>query len=473
MKTLVFILISVFVSALPACAAGTVLWLGGITAEDRTKWQGANFSVVELACGESDTGCIEQAIRKQADKPVYLFGRSPHTAAVLGLYQNEITTADLEGIVLLRSQAGEPPKFAPYDEAPELVIFVEQSDPRPSIVSTRKLAASLRDKGVDATFLFANDGMLRGMSLHQITFDILMHLTGNSPFTEQFAQLIDLERQWQTPLFNNDDFYTKPEYIKTQDPPPIFKELINAHYQFELHRAKQLEMSTFQTFDLLAYRDEIAPGAQYVTFRNRRGQIYYLDLEVYADYGPVVVTGIDDVTNLFRLAWFYRTKAMYSWKPDVQNISVRPLGPVLFFEKEADIPGDLVIPLLVRSALTLEGIEFWSENPLASIAAYPPEVQKTITTANKCVYCHQIEKLNARHHHLDAKTGEPQGGFGLPLVDYPDEVIQSFLYDQEKTAKKIGMTPNPLGEDVVQIFDDWLAALPQPPSIDENLSDEN
>src|SRR5690606_18578379 len=112
-------------------------------------------------------------------------------------------------------------------------------------------------------------------------------------------------------------------------------------------------------------------------------------LEAYAQYEPVIVVGIDGDPNMYRFAWFYQTKAMYSWKEGVPDISVRLLGPFLFFRKE--IPADLEPPLLLRSALTKDGLSFSEEDPIAAIAAYPDQVRRIITVENKCIFCHTID----------------------------------------------------------------------------------
>ena len=164
--------------------------------------------------------------------------------------------------------------------------------------------------------------------------------------------------------------------------------------------------------------------------------------------------GVDDEPNMYRFVWFYKTKKMYTWKDDVQEISARTLGPMLHFRKP--VPDDLGIPLLLRSALFLDGITFSHENPLAGMAAYSDTIQRVLTSENKCVYCHPIGTNTARAYHLDALTAQPQGGFGLPLGEYPDHVMKTFLYDQEKTAKTIGMFVNSLKEEDVDEFYEWV-----------------
>ncbi len=439
---------------------GTTIWLGKVGVDDKAKWEGDGFSVVELTCADGDTPCVIQAIAAlDHSDPAYLITYARHTAAVRALYASGMTKDQLSGIILLRAENGTVPAVETPANAPDLWVLAELSDPKESIVSARKLAFDLRDVGVSASFLFVNDGTLQYAPLGQMVRDFMLHFMGHSPFAEGFGDLLELEFAWQSPQFDSQDFLERDEFLSTYPMHPTLNAFVKTHYRFEAHRMQEWRMEKYLSFDLMAYRDEQAPGARYVTLRNRRGQVYYLDLETYGAYEPVIVVGIDDETNMFRMNWFYRTKKMYSWKPDVQNISVRPLGPLLFFRKEEEMPADLSIPLLLRSALTLEGIAFSQTDPLAPLAAYPVSVQNVITKENKCIFCHRIGALGARYHHLDARTALPQGGFALPLIEYSDEVMNAFLYDQVNTANKIGMTPNPLEKSVADTFYDWWKNL--------------
>ena len=448
----------------PFCAfaetLGTTVWLGKVGASDKAKWTEDGFAVVELTCADQNIRCVLQGISELDHSiPAYLITYARHTDMVRALYANGVTKSHLSGIILLRAGGGVEKSIEAHANAPDLWVMTELSDPKESVVSARELAFSLRDAGISASFLFMKDGSLQYAPLGQNVRDFIMHFMAHSPFGEDFADLLELEFMWQTPLFDSQEFLERADLLSSSPMDPTLKAFIELHYRFEKHRLKEWRLERYMSFDLLSYRDEQAPGARYITLRNRRGQVYYLDLEVYGAYEPVIVIGVDDETNMFRMNWFYQTRKMYSWKPDVQNTSVRPLGPLLFFRKEAEMPVDLGIPLLLRSALTLEGITFSQTDPLAPIAAYPVAVQNVITKDNKCIYCHRIENLGARYHHFDARTALPQGGFALPLIEYSDEVMDAFLYDQVNTANKIGMTPNPLEKSVADTFLTWWKSL--------------
>jgi len=458
---IVFVWLLIPVGAL-AQTVGTTVWLGKVGPDDKAKWARDGFAVVELACADGDTACVTQALGAlDHGAPVYLITYARHTDIVRALYAGGITKEKLSGIILLRTDTGIAPPSEVAANAPDLWVLVDRTDPKETVLHAREWAFGLRDKGVAAYFLFLDKGALHYAPLGPMTRDFILHFMGHSPFAKGFGELLDLEFKWQAPPFNSKGFLSHPDLLTKYPMNPTLNAFVQTHYRFEPHRMKEWRMKSYLAFDLLAYRDEQNPGARYVTLRNRRGQVYYLDLQTYGSYEPVIVVGIDDETNLFRMNWFYRTKKMYSWKPGVQNVSVRPLGPLLFFRKEQEMPPELSIPLLLRSALSLEGITFSQTDPLAPLAAWPASVQKVMTSANKCIYCHRIGNLGARYHHLDARTALPQGGFALALVDYSDDVMKAFLYDQVKTANKIGMTPNPLEKSVADTFYDWWKSLPR------------
>ena len=62
------------------------------------------------------------------------------------------------------------------------------------------------------------------------------------------------------------------------------------------------------------------------------------------------------------------------------------------------------------------------------------------------VYCHAFRGVGSRSHRVHALTGNPHGGFALPLDSYPPEVWKTFMFDQEKVAKRMGALPKGLAD---------------------------
>ena len=433
-------LVALFPPVAIAQTHSTILWLGDITSNEQASWNAQGFDVKPLSCGYADADCVRDALTSSL--PTYLVARADHTPLVRALYTDGITQDRLRGIVMLRAKADYLSKIKANKNSPNLLVFVEQSDTRSVVVSARLLTSTLRMQGVSSFIVFTGKGGVDDTPLPSMTLDIMAYFAGHPPFKKGFQTVLDITAKWQDPPLDHQAFWRKPELLTVESVDQDLLSLMRVHYSFESHLMKQWYFDTYTAFDLLSYRDTVKPEARYISLGNKRNQIYYLDLETYAPYEPVIVTGIDDETNLYRFAWFYKTKAMYTWKPDIQNTSVRLLGPFLHFRKP--VPEELQIPLLLRSALTFEGITFSTEDPLKPIRAYTDNIQKIITSDNKCVYCHQIGEVGGQYHHVDAQTTELQGGIALPLTDYPDYVMHAFLYDQENTAKKIGMTPNPI-----------------------------
>lgn len=442
---------------------GSIVWLGGIADQDKAIWQGKGFSIIEPLCADADpSGCLSQTFTGlDYANPVYLVARAEHTALVQDLYKFGIGAPMPQGVILMRTDgANLNPVFTRAD-APNLLVLTEQSDSANVIAGSRRLASAFRNQGVDAAFFIVEDGMLQNAGMHPMAMDVILHFMGHSPETAQLKMLLDAYAAWQLPPWNNQDFLQRADLLATYPMNPSLYRMFEFHFKFGPHRhlIKQWRFETYLAFDLLTYVKEKDPNARYVTLRNRFGQVYYLDLEWYGAFDPVIVVGIDDEINMNRFVYFYRTRAMYSWYWGTPNVSAQPMGAFLFFRK--DLPDDLLIPTHLISALALDGIELSDTDPLAPIANYPADVRMVITKNNKCLFCHRIGNLGGRAHHIDAITGLTQGGIALPLVNYPDAVIKAFIFDQENAANRIGMTPNYLNPRLVSPFYDWVRQLSQ------------
>jgi len=437
-----------------------VLRLKPVSEEEQTRWAADGFNVLTLACDTPSLACIKESLATQdKDNSILLIATSEQSQLIKQIYETGEALEAVDTIVLLGANQDTAPPIAASPEAPDFLIFSGRQDPKEKVLAARKFADALRPFGIRSSMLFAPDGLMDRDPLDRLLTDIIFHFIGRSPFNEEFNALLDAYTAWQTPPLDHSDLSGQTDLITEYEMTDQVKTLIGVHYTFEPHLVKQWELESFRAFDLMAYKERVAPDARYATLRNIREQVIFLDLEEYGPYEPVIVVGLDDQPNLYKMAWFYRTKAMYSWKADTPKLSTRLLGPFLYFRKP--IPDEKQISLLLRSALSLEGISFSKDDPLASIKEYPPEIQKIITDDNKCVYCHQIGGVGGRYHHIEAGNAAAQGGVAIPLESYPDFVMEAFLYDQVATAKKIGMTPNPLADDVVEVFDKWYQTLPK------------
>jgi len=448
------------ISAAYAAEVKNVLRLDPISEAEKVRWTNEGFNVIDLACDEPTLACITESVSAQPQtNGTVLIAASKHSELIKSFYESSADAGSISTIVLLGADPAISPPISARPDAPDFLVFAGRKDPVEQVVAARKFTDALLANGLRSTMLFAPDGLIGRNPLDRLLTDIILHFVGQSPFNEQFNSLLNAYTDWQTPPFDNKDFLGQTDFVREYEMSDQVKMLLRVHFAFEPHLINQWPLQSFRAFDLMAYKERVAPDARYVTLRNIREQVMFLDLEEYGPYEPVIIVGIDDETNLYKMAWFYRTKAKYSWLPDTPELSARLLGPFVYFRNP--IPEEMQFPMLLRSAISLDGITFSEEDPLVSIKDYPEEIQQIITTDNKCIYCHQIGGIGGRYHHTEAATAEPQGGIAIPLEAYPDFVMDSFLYDQVATAEKIGMTPNPLADEVVKAFDEWYQTLPK------------
>ncbi|MCZ6644163.1 MAG: hypothetical protein O7F71_21520, partial [Gammaproteobacteria bacterium] len=421
-----------------------IVWLGTPTENQLDQWRSQGFTAERLSCESNVTACLHNALADN-EGANYLFVDSAFTEHLLILYTTE-TLNEISGVILFGAAASEL-SIRPRGRRPKLLVVAEADADAELVYQSRRTATLLSKRGVPATFMFMPNGELRSTNMGPMAQDIILHFFGLPSSKTEFMALLDAYLAWRSPPFDNQPFRSHFDLLESYRLDSSVEGLFRYFFRNQLHELKQWKFDNYLAFDLLKFRDRTAPDARYLTLANRRGQQYYLDLDRYAAYEPVIIVGVDDEPNMYRFVWFYRTHKMYTWEEDVPEISARSLGPVLHFRKR--VPDDLTIPLLLRSALSLDGITFSHDNPLAEIAAYSDTIRKVITSENKCVYCHPIGTKTARAYHLNALSGKPQGGYGLPLSEYPDHVMRAFLFDQKKVADTIGMIPNPLHEDAV------------------------
>ena len=113
-------------------------------------------------------------------------------------------------------------------------------------------------------------------------------------------------------------------------------DLVFTRYPYVLN---QLPNKTYEAIDLmtwLAARPESEVGkGDYLTIANGRDeQLYYTRAEL-EELKPVIVVGLDDEPNPYKLFGYYRLKHAYSWKKgeEPMPIMIRPLGAFLHFQK--------------------------------------------------------------------------------------------------------------------------------------------
>ena len=414
-----------------------------------TEWQRLGFATQHLR--NCDFDCLSSAV-KTSPKPIYVIA-DPQTldVAIALIESNELGVTGL----VLQQMAPRTTKPKVSKNAPKLLVLVAPNDSEQSILAARQLAKRV-NRTVEARIAFLPKGGLKAGNTNLIR-DVIRNFMGLKTNTPAFQEYLTAFAKWQQPPLNNNAFRSQFNFLQSVKAEKQLKDVVRFFYRNEPHQVKLWPAENYLAFDLYKYRDHKAPGAGFATLKNLRGQVTYLNLDLYKKYDPVIVVGLDDAANLFRLSWFYKTKRMYSWDDKVQNLSVRTLGPFLHFRKPP--PSGSTIPLLVRSALTLDGISFSKTDPLAPLESLPNNIRTILTQENMCVHCHEMtidnKRFDLRAHHMDM-AGRPQGGFALPLKKYSTKVLQAFVFEQDQVAKSIGMTPNSIDKRHQQEFFDWI-----------------
>jgi hypothetical protein len=187
---------------------------------------------------------------------------------------------------------------------------------------------------------------------------------------------------------------------------------------------------------------------------NLRGETQYFPREILENARPVIVVGLDDEDNLYRFFTVYRLQQAYSWikGEEPMPVMIRPLGAFLHFRT----PPPLELRNGTYAPFGLDATSFhWVEkDPLAPVRSLPGGLREAMLGTQGCLKCHAFRGVGARAHHVLAASGKPYGAFGLPLEDYPTDVLRRFLFEQEAVARSFDVAPLPVNEGVArQLFD--------------------
>jgi hypothetical protein len=238
----------------------------------------------------------------------------------------------------------------------------------------------------------------------------------------------------------------------------------------ELHRTLMLlfgtmryELSalpgkTYQAIDLLDYlarrpESEVGKG-DWLVVSNIRGETQYFPRGMLEKMRPVVVVGLDDEDNLYRVSTFYRLKRAYSWirGEEPMPTMIRPLGAFLHFRTPP--PGDLRNETYAPFGLDASSFRWVDTDPLAPVRAMTGGLREAMIGSQGCLKCHRFRGAGARAHHTRADSGEPYGAFALPLEEYPNDVLRRFLFEQDSVARSFGVVPLPVEPKIArQLFD--------------------
>jgi len=347
--------------------------------------------------------------------------------------------------------------------APPFLVLSAANDFDGFQSDARRFAQRLRAAGnreVQEIVLAGLDHFTAMMNMNakrSLARELVLAFTGAGALDPFFAELMRARRKWQEPPLSTEPFWAKPELVQTHPTDERFA----APFGLIFDGASQYELNSypFREFHAIALsrfldsqpREKIG-GGDYLVLTNVRREKVFLRLSEIEPYQPVVVVGLDDERNLFRLSAFYQNKRAYSWKDEKSEMSVRSVGAFIHFLKPP--PPRFTARTTAMFSLTIDSFRRTPQDPLAAMADLPRDVHEVMAFRNACFSCHSFRGTDVRSGHTRARNAMLQGGFALPLESYPPAVWRQFVFDNHKSAAAIGVRPNPVtGPAAGKLFD--------------------
>lgn len=349
---------------------------------------------------------------------------------------------------------------------PPFLVFSAENDYPGFQPDARRFAAALRAAGqsevqeivvpgVDHSTIMNLDAARR----HPMR-ELLLEFLGVGKASNVVSVLAQARRVWQEPPYTTEPFWRGPEPVESFPVDDRFLAALKKIYEYTAFELKSYPLRRFHAIALDRFlarqpAEKIGRG-NYLTLTNVRGEKVFWDLRRIAPYRPVIVIGLDDERNLFRLSVFYQNRLEYSWKPDTPYMMARSIGAFIHFLKPP--PAELQPPTASLYALTAESFHLSEGDPLARMADLPKDVYEVMHYRNACFSCHGFRGTGVRAGHVRARNGEPAGGYALALEEYPPQALRRFLFEQEKSATLMGVRPNVVPAPVARRLHELVAA---------------
>lgn len=287
--------------------------------------------------------------------------------------------------------------------------------------------------------------------------DLVLAFAGVGKLDAFHAELWRARRFWQEPPLTTEPFWAKAALVRAY---PVDDRFM-AHFGLTYDQGSLFELSSyplkqFHAIELGRVLDSLprekAGSGEYLVLTNARNEKVFWRLKDIEPYQPVVVVGLDDERNLFRLSAFYHNRRAYSWTEEKTAMSVRSMGAFIHFLKPP--PPRFQPSTTATLSLTVDSFRRVKEDPLAAMADLPRDVHDAMFFRNACFSCHGFRGTGVRAGHVRARDGQAQGGYALALESYPPEVWRQFMFDNPKSAAAIGVRPNPVsGAAAAKLFD--------------------
>jgi acetyl esterase/lipase len=429
---------------------------------------------------------------------IYLIGHSAGAtiAAQLALdaaYLKEVDMrpADLSGVVLLSGIYDLGPsgpmagQFAPFARAafgtqtailraaspvthagrgPPMLVLCGENDLERLAIDARRFVKALRASGqtnVRNVIIPKRDHFgIVNLGKAPLVRALIDDMIGLKQLDAATVELLRLGDRWAKPPFSSEPFAHAGVPVRSYPVNKRFFQALRAIFEYNSYELSAYPLKEFRAVDLLAYLDaqprERVGHGEYLIVTNVRGDRLYFKRGDLVATRPVIVIGLDDESNLFRLNVFYRNQLEYSWQPQKPPIMARPVGAFLYFLKAP--PPQIAPSTRSGYALTPNSFRLVPTNPFAPIADVPTEAREVLVRRNACLDCHSFRGVGAHSGHITGADGELHGGFALPLEDYSPAVWHQFMFDPATSARLIGVKPNPVEGPAAQALYDVVVA---------------
>lgn len=350
-----------------------------------------------------------------------------------------------------------PVRHARADAPPFLILSAAQDFPGFAI-DARRFAEALRRSGNRKVRQYMV-GNLDHFSLVNWNSEpnpvrgAVLDFMGIKPLAPQLSEWVEAKQIWAAAApYSTRPLWERPALIRSYPIDERFFKMLLFIYRGRKDELKEWPLQQYHAVDLFPFLDSLPKArvgeGEFLIVTNVRGERLVWQRNQIERHRPVLVVGIDDERNLFRFSTFYHMHAEYSWKPAGRTpLLTMSLGAFLYF---LDEPPAALAAQSWHFGLTADSFRRAAVDPLRSVKDVPPDVYEALTFRNGCVYCHTFRGTGSRSHHVEARTGNPAGGFALPLESYPLEVWKTFMFDQESVAKKMGAFPNLVSQSAKQ-----------------------
>jgi acetyl esterase/lipase len=356
-----------------------------------------------------------------------------------------------------------PITFVRADAPPFLILSGAQDEDSWARIA-RPFARSLRNAGarnVDEFVVPERDAHSivhwagRGNDLGDLVFGFVASGPKELPIDNPFG----VRRRWGVrPPLDLSEFRKDPTAITTYPADDQLRQTLMLLFGPMPYEVYSLPGKTYQAIDLLDYlakrpESEVGTG-NWLVVSNIRGESQYFAREVLEKTRPVIVVGLDDEDNLYRVFDFYRLNRAYSWVKGEEPMPtmIRPLGAFLHFRTQP--PEDVRNATFAPFGLDATSFHWVDRDPLAPVRSLTGGLREAMIGSQGCLKCHAFRGAGARAHHVLADSGKPYGAYALPLEEYPPEVLRRFLFEQDKVANSFGVVPLPVQPRVArQLFD--------------------